>query len=180
MHPVRTAARAMLAGIFVVQGVDALQHPDPLVARARRVTDRVGPALGNLHPTLTDARTLVKVNAAVMAGGGALLLTSLRRPAALAVAAALVPTTLAGHAFWDVTDTGERKQHRTRFLSNLALLGGLLLAATDTQGRPGLRWRTGHLMSDANRSLHREARAAQRRVRAATVGAAIGRGMRRK
>jgi putative oxidoreductase len=180
MHPVRTAARAMLAGVFVVQGVDALTHPDPLVSRARRVTDRVGPTLGNLHPTLADSRTLIQVNAAVMVGGGALLLTSLRRAAALAVGAALVPTTLAGHAFWDLTDTGERKQHRIRFLSNLGLLGGLLLAAADTEGRPGLRWRTGHLVSDASRSLHREARSAHRRARAATVGAAFGRGMPRK
>jgi putative oxidoreductase len=177
MHPVRTAARAMLAGVFVVQGVDALTHPDPLVARARRVTDRVGPTLGNLHPTLAETRNLVKVNAAVMVGGGALLLTSLRRGAALAVAAALVPTTLAGHSFWEQTDAGERKQQRIRFLSNVGLLGGLLLAAADTEGRPGLRWRTGHLMSDANRSLHQATRG---RLRAATVGAAIGRGMRRK
>jgi uncharacterized membrane protein YphA (DoxX/SURF4 family) len=167
----------MLASVFVVQGVEALTHPDPLVSRARRVTDRVGPTLGNLHPTLAETRTLVMVNAAVMAGGGVLLLTSLRRAAALAVAAALVPTTLAGHAFWDVTDTGERKQHRIRFLGNLGLLGGLLLAAADTEGRPGLRWRTGHLMSDASHSVQR---AAHGRTQAATIGAAIGRGMRRK
>lgn len=166
MHPVRTAARAMLAGVFVVQGVDAFTHPDPLVSRASRVTDRVGPTLGNVHPSLADTRTLVQVNAATMVGGAALLLTPLRRAGALAVAAALVPTTLAGHAFWEQTDSADRKQHRIRFLSNLALLGGLLLAAVDTEGRPGLRWRTGHLVSDANRS-----------VRQAAAGAAIGRRM---
>jgi uncharacterized membrane protein YphA (DoxX/SURF4 family) len=180
MHPVRTAARAMLAGVFVVQGAEALTHPDLLVARARRVTDRVGPTLGNLHPTLAETRTLVQVNAAVMAGGAALLLTPLRRAAALAVAATLVPTTLAGHSFWELTDSGERKHHRFQFFANLGLVGGLLLAAVDTEGRPGLRWRTGHLVSDANRSLHREARAAHGRVRAATVGAAFGRRMPRK
>src|SRR4051794_37321662 len=101
MHPVRTAARALLASIFVVQGAEALANPDPLVPPARRLTDRVGPALGNLHPDLpADARSLVQVNGGVMLAGAALMFTPLRRPAALAVAAALVPTTLAAHAYW--------------------------------------------------------------------------------
>jgi uncharacterized membrane protein YphA (DoxX/SURF4 family) len=181
MHPVRTAARAMLASIFVVQGADALAHPDPLVPQARRFTDRVGPALGNVNPNLAaDARTLVRVNAAVMATSGALLVTPLRRPAALAAAVALVPTTLAGHRYWLESDPTRRKRQRVELLKNLGLLGGLLLAALDTEGRPGLRWRTGHLISDANRSLHREARQTRSRVRAATAGAAFGRGMPRK
>jgi putative oxidoreductase len=181
MHPVRTAARAMLASIFVVQGAQAFNNPDALASHAQPVTDRVGPVVGKVHPKLpSDARGLVKLNAAVMAVGGALMLTPLRRPAALAVAAALVPTTAAGHAFWEQTEVGPRTVQRIQFLKNLGLLGGLLLAAADTQGRPGLGWRTGHLMSDANRALHREARQARSRVRAATVGAVFGRGMPRK
>jgi uncharacterized membrane protein YphA (DoxX/SURF4 family) len=181
MHPVRTAARAMLASIFVLQGAEAFNDPDALAPRAQRVTDRVGPAIGSLHPKLpSDARSLVKVNGAVMAAAGLLLLTPLRRPAALAAAATLVPTTAASHAFWEQTEVGPRKVQRVQFLKNLGLLGGLLLAAADTEGRPGLRWRTGHLMSDANRSLHREARETKARVRAATVGAVFGRGLPRK
>jgi uncharacterized membrane protein YphA (DoxX/SURF4 family) len=181
MHPVRTAARALLASIFVVQGAEALANPDPLVPPARRLTDRVGPALGNLHPDLpADARSLVQVNGGVMLAGAALMFTPLRRPAALAVAAALLPTTLAAHAYWAHEDPAQRKQQRIHFLKNLGLLGGLLLAAGDTEGRPGLRWRTGHLVADANRSLHREARQTGRRVRAVAAGTAIGRGMTRK
>jgi putative oxidoreductase len=153
MHPVRTAARAMLASIFVVQGAEALRHPEPLMDRARRVTDRVGPMMGNIHPDLpADARSLVRLNAAVMVTGGALLMTPLHRPAAVAVIASLVPTTLAGHAYWEHTDQGQRKQQRIQFLKNLGLLGGLLLAAADTEGRPGLGWRTRHLLSHRRRS----------------------------
>ena len=152
MHPVRTAARAMLASIFVIQGADALAHPEPLLERARRVTDRVGPALGNVHPNLpADARTLVQLNAAVMVAGGALLVTPLHRPAALAVIASLVPTTLAGHAYWQHEDATQRKQQRIQFLKNLGLLGGLVLAAADTEGRPGLRWRAGRALSHRRR-----------------------------
>jgi uncharacterized membrane protein YphA (DoxX/SURF4 family) len=152
MHPVRTAARAMLAGIFVVQGADALAHPEPLVERARQVADRIGPTLGNIHPSLpTDARSLVRLNAAAMVAGGALLVTPLHRPAALAVIASLVPTTLAGHAYWQHEEAAQRKHQRVQFLKNLGLLGGLLLAAADTEGRPGLRWRAGHMLSQNRR-----------------------------
>jgi putative oxidoreductase len=176
MHPVRTAARAMLASIFVVQGAEAFTHPDPLVPHARRITDRVGPTLGNVNPDLhADARTLVKINGAAMAVAGVLMITPLRRPAAVAVALSLVPTTLAGHSYWEHEDPAKRKQQRIQFLKNLGLLGGLLLAAGDTEGRPGLRWRTGHLISDANRSVHREARHTRSRVRAAAAGTMLGR-----
>ncbi len=156
MHPVRTVARAMLAGIFVIQGGEALAHPEPLIERARRVTDRVGPALGNVHPDLpADARSLVRLNAAVMVAGGALLVTPLHRPAAVAVIASLVPTTLAAHSFWEHGDEAQRKQQRVQFLKNLGLLGGLMLAAADTEGRPGLRWRTRHLLSHRRRAWSR-------------------------
>jgi putative oxidoreductase len=166
----------MLASVFVVQGADAVANPDPLVPRARRFTDRVGPALGNVSPDLpADARSLVKLNGAVMVAGGLLMVTPLRRAAAATVAVALVPTTLAAHSYWEHADPAQRKQQRVQFLKNLGLLGGLLLALGDTQGRPGLRWRTGHLISDANRSVHREARHTRSRVRAAAAGTLLGR-----
>jgi putative oxidoreductase len=56
------------------------------------------------------------------------------------LAAGLVPTTLAGHPFWGVPKE-QRAAHRTQFLKNVSLLGGLLLAAVDTEGKPSLGWR---------------------------------------
>jgi uncharacterized membrane protein YphA (DoxX/SURF4 family) len=152
MHPVRTAARAMLASIFVVQGAEALAHPEPLMERARRFSDRIGPALGNIRPDLpADPGSLVRLNAAVMVAGGALLVTPLHRPGAVAVIASLVPTTVAAHAFWEHEDPMQRKQQRVQFLKNLGLLGGMLLAAADTEGRPGLHWRAGRVLSQRRR-----------------------------
>jgi hypothetical protein len=64
------------------------------------------------------------------------------RPAALALAGSLVPTTLAGHRFWTETDPQVREQQKVHFMKNLGLLGGLLLTALDTGGRPSIPWRT--------------------------------------
>ncbi|MDL4817239.1 hypothetical protein [Actinomadura opuntiae] len=53
----------------------------------------------------------------------------LPRLAAMAIAAPLVPTTLAGHAFWELEDPMARKLQRIQFHKNAALIGGLLYAA---------------------------------------------------
>jgi uncharacterized membrane protein YphA (DoxX/SURF4 family) len=123
----------------------------------------------------SDARSLVQLNGAVQFTGGLLLLTGLRRPAALALAASLLPTTFAGHRFWEYRDEAQRHQHQVQFLKNLGLTGGLLLAALDTEGRPGLRYRTRRLITDTERALRRSARETRQKVRLATRAAELGR-----
>jgi putative oxidoreductase len=175
MRAVRTAARAMLAGVFVVHGVRGAMNPDPLVSEATPVTHRLGPALQRIHPSLpSDPRTLVRIDGAVKLVCGLLLLTPARRPAALVLAGTMVSTTLAAHRADDAQQPGGGHQW-DQFLKDLGLTGGLLLAALDTEGRPGLGWRTSHLMSDANRSLHRRAKHTRARVRHAARANPIGR-----
>jgi len=38
-----------------------------------------------------------------------------------------VPTTLAGHRFWEEEDEAARAQQTVQFLKNAAMMGGLLL-----------------------------------------------------
>ena len=47
------------------------------------------------------------------------------------MAASLIPTTLAGHRFWEETDPKSKAAQRIQFLKNIAMLGGLLLITTD-------------------------------------------------
>jgi uncharacterized membrane protein YphA (DoxX/SURF4 family) len=177
MKPVRAAARAMLSGIFVISGARALSNPDPLVGRAKTVTDHVGPLLERAPGRIsTDPRTLVRVAGGVQFVGGLLLATGhLTRPAAAALAGTLVPTTLAAHPFWKMTDPAERAGIRVHFLKNLGLLGGLLLAAVDTEGKPGVGWRTRHAVDDGRRTVRRAVRTARRDVRIARKSAATAR-----
>lgn len=177
MTPVRTAARAFLGAIFVVQGAQSVRDPDRLVPAAKRVTDRVGPLLERTHPALpADARTLVQLNGAVQVAAGLLMVShTLRRPAAAVLAGSLTATTLAGHPYWQHEDPEQRRTQQIQFLKNLGLLGGLILAATDTEGRPGLRWRTAHLAGHADRALHRTARQTRQKTRIAVRAAAAAR-----
>ncbi|MEH1101024.1 DoxX family protein [Micromonospora sp. CPCC 205561] len=177
MKPVRSLARAMLSGIFVASGFRNFQHPERLAATAKPVTDRVTPLLEKADPRIpTDTETLIRINSAVQVGAGLMLATGrFPRPAALVLAGTLIPVTLAGHPFWNKDDPAARQNDQTQFLKNLGLLGGLLLAAADTGGRPSLRWRTGHRVGQSRRSVQRAVRTARREARIAVRSAATAR-----
>jgi putative oxidoreductase len=168
MKPVRTAARAMLASIFVLDGIRVLIKPDSKVDDARRLTDKVGPMLEKVDPRIpTDARTLVRAKAATDVLAGLALATGhATRPAAAALAAGLVPSTVVSHPFWSVGKE-ERAAQQFQFLKNLGLLGGLLLASVDTEGRPGLQYRTSHAVDRSQRTVKRAADRSQRSVKRA-------------
>ncbi|HEY2793212.1 MAG TPA: DoxX family membrane protein [Micromonosporaceae bacterium] len=176
MTPVRTAARAMLGTVFVYYGAQVIKKPDRVVAKAETVTEKIAPLIAKVSPHLpTDARTLVQVNGAVQVVGGVMLLTPLRRLGAAALAASLVPTTLAGHPFWQMTDPAERAAQRTHFFKNLGLMGGALLAAADNDGAPGLRWRAGHLATHLSDATQRAAGNTRSKARIARKSAKLGR-----
>lgn len=163
MTLVRRVARPMLASIFVTGGVNALRNPGSRVNAAEKVT----PWLTRIAPQLpSDTETLVRINGGVQLVGGSLLAVGrLPRLSALALAGALVPSTLAGHRFWEEKDPAKRANERTHFTKNIGLMGGLLLAAVDTEGSPGLAWRTRHageeLQSSGRRFVLRARREAK-------------------
>jgi len=138
MSLARRAARAALAASFISGGLDQLRNPQPKIGPsypvAKPIADRV-PQLPN------DPESLVKLDGAIkVIGGVALVFGPFARPAALLLAGSLVPTTLAGHRFWETTDPDQRVSDRVEFFKNVSLTGGLLLAALDTGGRPSVPW----------------------------------------
>lgn len=135
----RRVARPFLASIFVVGGTDALRNPAAKVKKAESVT---GPLTERMTFLPNDPEVLVRLNGAVQVGAGLLLATGkFRRIASLALCGSIIPTTLAGHRFWEEDDQAARTQQQMHFMKNLGLLGGLILAAVDTEGQPSLGWR---------------------------------------
>jgi uncharacterized membrane protein YphA (DoxX/SURF4 family) len=135
----RRVAHPLLASIFVVGGLDAVRNPTGKTENAEVVTAPLSERAGVIP---LDPETLVRVNGAVQIGAGLLLATGrFSRLASLALIGSIIPTTLAGHRFWGETNPATRAQQRVHFLKNLGLLGGLILAAVDTEGAPSLGWR---------------------------------------
>ena len=117
-------ARPLLAGMFVYGGLDAFRNPSGKAPRAAKVTPAIADAVG----IDADTEQLVKLNGAVqVAAGTTLALGIFPRVSAVALAVSLVPTTLAGHRFWEEADEAARAQQTVQFLKNAAMMGGLLM-----------------------------------------------------
>ncbi|MBV8984335.1 MAG: DoxX family protein [Acidimicrobiia bacterium] len=124
----RRIARPLLAGIFVQGGLDTFRNPGPRAQRIEPVMAKVGDAV----PLPDDTVSLVRFNAAVHVVAGTLLaMGRVPRLAAAVLAASLVPTTVAGHRFWEEDSPQSKAMQRTHFLKNLAILGGLIVTATE-------------------------------------------------
>ncbi|MCW2817823.1 MAG: DoxX family protein [Marmoricola sp.] len=164
MTVTRLLARPMLASIFVVGGANAIKNAPALAAAAKPVVDKIRPALDQALPVNVpqDTVTLVRINAAAqLLAGISLARGRAPRLSSSVLAASLVPTTVAGHQFWNETDSAAKAQQRIHFFKNLSLLGGLILAAVDTEGRPGVAWRA----QNAGSTVKREAKLLRRQAK---------------
>jgi putative oxidoreductase len=138
MDLLRAVARPMLGAIFVYSGLESMQAPHTKVPQAALVVE---PLIDELDLP-GDTATWVRVNGFVQVVAGAVLSAGrFPRLAALTLAVSLVPTTVAGHRFWEEADDAGRTRQRIQFLKNMSMLGGLLIAADDTGGRPSIPWR---------------------------------------
>src|SRR6478735_8898998 len=161
----RLIARPMLASIFVVGSAAALKSPSAAAAKAEPVTNRLTPLIQKAGiPVPSDPETLVRLNAGVQIGA-ALALATGRAPrlSAAVLAATLVPTTVAGHRYWELDDPAQKTQQRLHFFKNISVLGGLVIAAGDTDGKPGVAWRARRAAKDARREARRLAKDAHLR-----------------
>ncbi|HEX2904793.1 MAG TPA: DoxX family protein [Jatrophihabitans sp.] len=164
MALIRRLARPMLAATFIYGGLDTLRNPGP---KAQLAENTVGP-LVNAVPQLSSTEQVVKLDAAVkVVAGTTLALGKFPRLSSAALVASLIPTTYSGHPFWEKKDPAERRQQLVHFLKNTSIVGGLLLAAVDTAGKPSLAWRAQrapHLLSHAAGDLRRDAELALHEV----------------
>lgn len=120
----QTAGRVFTAPIFISGGYSAVTDPAGKAAMAESTLDAIREYVPGLPE---DNELLVLINGGVQILAGTTLLLGIKpRLSALALAGSLIPTTLAGHSFWEM-EGGEAKAHQTQFSKNLAALGGLLL-----------------------------------------------------
>jgi uncharacterized membrane protein YphA (DoxX/SURF4 family) len=163
---IRRIARPMLSAAFISRGVDALRSPKPAADAARPTLEglsKLPDPVGTNVPS--NAETVARINAAVQIGGGLLLATGrLPRVASAALALSVVPGSLGGHTFWSESDPQRKADERRAFLTDVSLIGGLIIAAVDTEGKPSLGWR-------GRRAAHKVSEAV---TAALPVGAATG------
>lgn len=173
MTVTRILARPMLASMFVAGGIHALRNSEQLAPVAAPVTDKLRDTAAKAAPQVplpTDARQWVRLNGAVQLGAGLALATG-RAPrlAASLLAGSTVFTTVAGHRFWDESQPEARAQQQVQFFKNVSMVGGLLIAAADTEGRPGVAWRARRAAKDARREAAHLAASTRREAKLAAA-----------
>ena len=169
----RRVARPLIAAPFIATGVDGVRHPGPRLDDARPVAARLAQAGGSLGIP-DDPELLVRVNSAAMGAAGLLLATGrLPRLAGLVLAVSGGASTVVHYQFWAEKDPDRRQAARQQFFLRLGLDGAALLAAVDTDGRPGLAWRSRKAAKSAEKTAVRAKREARRATRLAKAEARI-------
>ncbi|MFD4456720.1 DoxX family protein [Nocardia sp. NPDC058480] len=174
IKPVRRIARALLGTTFVAAGVNGLMNQKPRADAANALAEKgrtgLPDALAARVPD--DPSQFVRINSAAQVVGGLLLATGRApRPAALVLAATVVPGTVTEQDFWAENDPDRKAAKRVGFLKDLGLLGGLMIAASDTEGKPSLGWRARKAFSREEPRIAAEgaALAAAAKVRGAQI-----------
>ncbi|MGV0111252.1 MULTISPECIES: DoxX family protein [unclassified Arthrobacter] len=153
MTLVRVIARPMIASSFVFSGVDRLRTAGatapqlkPVLAGVTKVVPSAAAITGN-EKLVGQVLGATQVGAALLLGIG-----RFSRVAALLLTVTATVNALVDYRSADSATKEGKKARRTQLLKNLSLIGAVLLAAVDTNGRPGLAWRAEHLAMDAKKN----------------------------
>lgn len=115
------AGRLLLAVPFLLGSVRGMRNADKLAAFAARA-----------HVPFPQLAT--KATAAAMLGGAVALGTGVApRAGVLVLVGSLSGVTMTVHPFWRDTDPASRAAHREAFVTNAALIGGLLVTASSSR-----------------------------------------------
>jgi putative oxidoreductase len=112
---IATAGQVLIAFLFLVQGVGAIGR---FQFHAGRLRACKAPAPG----------LVLSVGLAMMlVGGSMVLLNVFSRYGAALLLVFTVAATILFQNFWSIEDAARRREKRTSFIYNLAIIGGLLL-----------------------------------------------------
>ncbi|UGT44720.1 DoxX family membrane protein [Nocardia yamanashiensis] len=153
---IRRIARPLLASAFIADGLTTLANPEPRTKMAATLVQHGERRLPEQYAAKlpSDPGQVVRVNAMVQVGAAALLAFGrVPRIASTVLAATLVPATAIEHNFWDEPDPERRAVKRLGFIKDVSLLGGLMIAASDTAGKPSLAWRGKRAAAKVSASL---------------------------
>lgn len=141
MALLRFTARTLLALPFIVDGVDAVRHPDTHGKKFRKSLK----SLKNLDLPKVDkeqAEILARVAGGVsVLAAGAFAAGKAPRTCAAVLACTAVPIALIQNPVWTTSDQTQRNLYRRGLERYGAVIGGLLFASLDRKGAPSTRWR---------------------------------------
>ncbi|MFJ6002698.1 DoxX family protein [Arthrobacter sp. NPDC092385] len=153
MTLVRVIARPLIASGFVFSGVDRLRTAGATAPQLKQVLASVTKVVPAATAVTGNEKLVGQVLGATQVGAALLLsIGRFSRVAALLLTVTASVNTLVDYRSADGSTAEGKKARRSQLLKNLSLVGAVLLAAVDTNGRPGIAWRAGHLATDARKN----------------------------
>ena len=141
---IRKLARPMLASVYIADGVNTVKNASAHANDAERVVNTIKSVLPSQYAQYipSDPETVAKINGGLKIGAGSTFaLGKAPRLSAGLLAVSTVGSLLGRNAFWEAKNADEKTRRRNGAMTNVALLGGVLIASADTEGKPGLAWR---------------------------------------
>ena len=165
MSLVRRLARPLLAAPFVLEGARTALHPDREIDVAPAAFEQLDKKLASTSvPRVVDSRAIVR-GAGVVAMGAGLLYATNRAPRL--AAGLLLTTTSIGIAnrkkVWELR--GEELTTEVQsILTDAGLLGAVLLAVVDHEGRPSLGYRANKFVERSQKKAAQKQRALEKKT----------------
>jgi uncharacterized membrane protein YphA (DoxX/SURF4 family) len=150
---VRVLARPLLASSFVLTGLDRLRNTDATATALRPTLDRIAKAVPSAASATGNEQRVAKVLGAAHLGAAVLL--GIGRFSRLSALVLVVTSSLNAVVEFNNADSSTskaRKDRRNQLIKNVSLVGAVLIAAVDTNGRPSWAWRAEHFAEDARRN----------------------------
>lgn len=168
MSVVRFIARPLLATGIIASGAERLRNASGTATQLRPALERARGLAPSAAPLLSNELLVARIMGATQIGAGVLLgLGKFSRLAALALTVTSGLNAVVEYREADASTPEAKKARRSQLLKNLSLIGAVLLAAVDTNGKPGLAWRAEHLASDTRRSAKSMSKDARKKLKQA-------------
>lgn len=168
MTLVRVIARPLLASSFVFSGVDRLHTAGATAQQLKPVLAGVTKVVPSAAALTSNEKLVGQVLGATQIGAALLLgIGRFSRVAALLLTVTATVNALVDYRSADASTPEGKKARRAQLLKHLSLIGAVLLAAVDTNGRPGIAWRAEHLALDAKKNAAGFGRDARKQLKKA-------------
>ncbi|ADG76942.1 DoxX family protein OS=Tsukamurella paurometabola (strain ATCC 8368 / DSM / CCUG 35730 / CIP 100753 / JCM 10117 / KCTC 9821 / NBRC 16120 / NCIMB 702349/ NCTC 13040) OX=521096 GN=Tpau_0296 PE=4 SV=1 [Tsukamurella paurometabola] len=139
---IRRIARALLGSYFIYSGANTLLRPGETAHAAAGVVHKAQETFPEAPLPASPAAWARALGGVQLSAGTLLALDRLPRLSALTLAGSLAAATATENRFWSESDPGIREEATVHFLKNISLIGGLVIVGLDTEGEPGVVWRT--------------------------------------
>lgn len=165
MALVRRIARPLLAAPFILEGVRTASQPEREINVYPEAFAAADSALAKSSaPDFLDVRTIIRASGAVAAGAGIMYATG---KAPRLAAAVLLVTTSVGWAgrkrIWELSGE-ERVQELQALLTDAGLLGGVMLAVVDHDGRPSLGYQVNKFVERSKKNAEAKQRELEKKA----------------